>query len=130
MSFLSRLFRPKQTRPIPVLFGSQTGNAEQLARMVAKRIDTRLRATGSQAWHAQAQSLARFASITWEGTPLALFVTSTYGQGELPDNGARFWQWLTRVAFPPCGISAMPCWVSATGPTRIFAALPGSWTAD
>ncbi|WP_194920010.1 molybdopterin-dependent oxidoreductase [Catenulispora rubra] len=77
-----------QSRRLIVLWASQTGNAEQFAATAAERLATSGRVA----------ELLPMADATPEhlvpGTD-ALIVTSTFGDGDAPDNGAVFWQVLT-----------------------------------
>ncbi|MER6446760.1 bifunctional nitrate reductase/sulfite reductase flavoprotein subunit alpha [Streptomyces venezuelae] len=83
----------RQTRQTTVLWASQTGNAEDLAATVAAALAT----SGSPAGvHSMADHTA--ASLT-PGTDL-LVVTSTFGDGDAPDNGAAFWESLTAADAP------------------------------
>ncbi|MEU7604072.1 bifunctional nitrate reductase/sulfite reductase flavoprotein subunit alpha [Streptomyces sp. NPDC041003] len=74
-------------RKVIVLWASQTGNAEEFAATAAARL--------SEIGHAPA--LLSMADITpgqlTADTDL-LIVTSTFGDGDSPDNGAGFWQGL------------------------------------
>lgn len=57
-----------------------------------------------------------------------LFFASTFGDGEAPDNAARFWQALIAEAPPPDSrLYALACWLLAIPLTRNFAALAPSW---
>ncbi|HEV2638479.1 MAG TPA: bifunctional nitrate reductase/sulfite reductase flavoprotein subunit alpha [Actinocrinis sp.] len=75
------------TREVVVLWASQTGNAEEVAGNVGSRL--------SEA--GQRVSLRSMAEAPLEslqpGTD-CLIITSTFGDGDSPDNGADFWQWL------------------------------------
>lgn len=66
-----------------VAFASQTGSAEELAALAA---DT-LRIAGVPVRLCALQDLDR---DTLAGAERALFIVSTYGEGDAPDNGARF----------------------------------------
>jgi len=77
---------PAQTggRPVVVLWASQTGNAEEFASSVGARLAASGRAV-------TVRGMADCAPGTIApGTDL-LLVTSTFGDGESPDNGAEFW---------------------------------------
>ncbi|MEU6311490.1 bifunctional nitrate reductase/sulfite reductase flavoprotein subunit alpha [Streptomyces sp. NPDC047014] len=77
-----------EARKLVVLWASQTGNAEEFAAAAAAR----LTATG------RTPALLSMADTTpaqlTADTDL-LIVTSTFGDGDSPDNGAGFWQGLT-----------------------------------
>ncbi|MGV9269135.1 molybdopterin-dependent oxidoreductase [Kitasatospora sp. NPDC003701] len=80
-------------RELLVLWASQTGTAEEFAATAAARL------TGE----GRAASLLAMADTTprrlTPGTDL-LIVTSTFGAGDAPDNGAEFWQRLTAPDAP------------------------------
>ncbi len=74
---------------IQVLWASQTGNAEEFAGVVG----TRLAEAG---WRPVVRSMAdvgvdALTGLT-EGSADLLIITSTFGDGDAPDNGAAFWQ--------------------------------------
>lgn len=66
-----------------VVYASQTGNAEYLARRTAETLVTGgLQARATCISHLDADALAGATNI--------LFIASTYGEGDAPDNAARF----------------------------------------
>src|SRR5690349_6745541 len=77
--------------PLVILFGRQTGTAEGLARRIAKEAKAR---------GCQAKVVHAAAHTTVEGTKEThlLVVTSTYGEGDMPDNAQAFWDWLNTDA--------------------------------
>ncbi|MFD7290343.1 molybdopterin-dependent oxidoreductase [Streptomyces sp. NPDC059863] len=80
-------------REIVVLWASQTGNAEEIAASAARRL----------ADDGRAPRLLAMDDITPEALPRAadlLLVTSTFGDGEAPDNGALFWKTLGAPGVP------------------------------
>src|SRR5947209_5144402 len=79
------------TVPLLVLFGSQTGTAERLAKQFAKA--SRLRGCNPRVVDA-----AEHAGIDWTKEANLLVVTSTYGDGDMPDNAQGFWEWLQTEA--------------------------------
>lgn len=85
--------------PLLVMFGSQTGTAEKLAKRIAK--DARPRGCDARVIDAAAH-----ASIDWSKENNLLMVTSTYGDGEMPDNMQEFWSWLqTDAAVAMVGVN-------------------------
>ncbi|MGW6709930.1 molybdopterin-dependent oxidoreductase [Streptomyces sp. NPDC054956] len=80
-------------REVFVLWASQTGNAEEFAAAAAERI--------SAAGHSAA--LAGMDDTDLNSLPPAadlLLVTSTFGDGDAPDNGTGFWDALTAADTP------------------------------
>ncbi|MFF7865021.1 molybdopterin-dependent oxidoreductase [Streptomyces qaidamensis] len=80
-------------REIVVLWASQTGNAEEFATATAERLtSTGHRATLVGMDDADVGTLARTADL--------LFITSTFGDGDAPDNGSGFWDTLSGEQAP------------------------------
>lgn len=77
-----------------ICYGSQTGNAETLAKGIHQNLHRHFRKTGNQT-QVKLLGLDSFHHINWLEDAKVLFVTSTTGQGELPDQAQRFWRWLT-----------------------------------
>ncbi|HET9518406.1 MAG TPA: bifunctional nitrate reductase/sulfite reductase flavoprotein subunit alpha [Actinoplanes sp.] len=73
---------------LQVLWASQTGTAEDVARTLAKR----LAETGRQV---DLRDMDAAASELLDPEADLLVVTSTFGDGDAPDNGSAFWQSLT-----------------------------------
>lgn len=72
-----------------VLFGSQSGNAESIAKRLVKEAKKQgFEATIAALENASARMLAQ--------EKCALFVTSTWGEGDPPDNAVKFWKSSTR----------------------------------
>ncbi|WP_326812797.1 bifunctional nitrate reductase/sulfite reductase flavoprotein subunit alpha [Streptomyces scopuliridis] len=87
---------PGQATPgseVIILWASQTGNAEEIAASAARRL----------ADDGRAPRLLAMDDVTPDTLPRAadlLLVTSTFGDGEAPDNGARFWKTLSAPGVP------------------------------
>ncbi|MER7896491.1 bifunctional nitrate reductase/sulfite reductase flavoprotein subunit alpha [Streptomyces sp. NPDC096046] len=80
-------------REVVVLWASQTGNAEEFATATAERLtSTGHRATLVGMDDADVGTLARTADL--------LFITSTFGDGDAPDNGSGFWDALAAEQAP------------------------------
>ncbi|MFJ2828376.1 molybdopterin-dependent oxidoreductase [Streptomyces sp. NPDC087263] len=80
-------------REVVVLWASQTGNAEEFAAAVADRLITNgHRATLIDMDDAEPGNLPSGADI--------LLITSTFGDGDAPDNGSGFWAALTAPDTP------------------------------
>ncbi|MEV0783770.1 bifunctional nitrate reductase/sulfite reductase flavoprotein subunit alpha [Streptomyces sp. NPDC050423] len=85
---------PSAGREVVVLWASQTGNAEEFATAAADR----LTATGHRA------RLVGMDDADPRALPTAadlLLITSTFGDGDAPDNGSGFWAALTAADTPP-----------------------------
>ncbi|MGN8049035.1 sulfite reductase subunit alpha [Curtobacterium sp. 22159] len=81
------------TTTVDVLFGTQTGNAEFLAdELVA---GATARGLGGRATALDAVTPAQLAAMSH-----VLVVTSTYGEGEMPDNAGLFWEALQASTVP------------------------------
>jgi sulfite reductase (NADPH) flavoprotein alpha-component len=79
--------------PLAILFGSQTGTAEGLAKQFAKEAEQRGFAPRVLALNEHEQ-----ANLAAGGK--AVIISSTWGDGEPPDNAANFWSWLSADATP------------------------------
>ncbi len=75
------------TVPLLILFGSQTGTAEKLAKQIAKEAKSR-------GCVPHVTDAAEHSKIDWSKETNLLVVTSTYGDGDMPDNAQGFWDWL------------------------------------
>lgn len=84
---------PVALTPLTVLFGSQTGNAEKLAKRIAKE-------AGKRGFAPMIQDLAKYPVSQLAAERQVLLVTSTYGDGEPPDSAKRFWKELGAEAAP------------------------------
>jgi sulfite reductase (NADPH) flavoprotein alpha-component len=73
--------------PLLILFGSQTGTAEKIARGLSR--EAKMRGCNPRVMDAAAH-----ASIDWKAETNLLVVTSTYGEGDMPDNAQALWDWL------------------------------------
>ncbi len=80
--------------PLLIAFGSQSGNAESLAKRLAKEAAGRGFAAGvAELDSLQAADLQRQSNL--------ILVTSTWGEGEMPDNAAGFWEQLNQNGSSP-----------------------------
>lgn len=103
--FLAGVLNRAQTGPQPVEsvaaktplligFGSQSGNAEGLAKRLAKEAASRGFAAGVAGLDSlQAADLVKH--------PNLLLITSTWGEGEMPDNAVSFWEQLNKNGSSP-----------------------------
>ena len=83
----------KPLTPLTILFGSQTGNAENLSKRIAKE-------AGKRGFAPTIQDLGKYATAQLASESALLVVTSTYGDGEPPDNAKAFWEFLSSDATP------------------------------
>jgi len=78
---------------LPILFGSQTGSAEQLAKRFSKE--------ASQIGFApRVLELNSFKQIDFAREKIVLIITSTWGDGDPPDNALEFWNFLNSTNVP------------------------------
>ena len=78
---------------VVVLWASQTGNAEEFAATVAAALTARGIRT-------RALSMADLRPAELVAVQRLLVITSTFGDGDAPDNGAHFWRELTAKEAP------------------------------
>jgi sulfite reductase (NADPH) flavoprotein alpha-component len=81
------------TRRISVLWASQTGNAQDLAASIAAHLS-------ASELPARAVAMHEVGVDALAGDHDVLVVTSTYGAGDPPDNGAVFWRALAAAGAP------------------------------
>jgi sulfite reductase (NADPH) flavoprotein alpha-component len=84
---------PVERTPLTILYGSQTGTAEGLARKAAKGLS-------QQGFSAKALALDECAHPELANEAHLLVITSTYGDGEMPDNAQAFWDFLSAENAP------------------------------
>jgi sulfite reductase (NADPH) flavoprotein alpha-component len=83
----------KPLTPLTILFGSQTGNAENLSKRIAKE-------AGKRGFAPTVQDLGKYPTAQLASEQALLVITSTYGDGEPPDNAKAFWEFLSSDAAP------------------------------
>lgn len=83
-----------------VLYGSQSGNAEGLAHAASDKLKARLKPDGSPAFAPEVLGMDRFKDIAWSAETCVLMATSTWGDGDMPDNAVAFWEWLNGPEAP------------------------------
>ncbi|KAJ5716369.1 hypothetical protein N7493_008280 [Penicillium malachiteum] len=86
--------KPDQTRSVLILYGSETGNAQEVAEELGA-VTERLRF----ATHVSELNQVK-PEILFNYT-LTIFVVSTTGQGDLPANARTFWKSLLLKRLPP-----------------------------
>ncbi|KAF9927423.1 hypothetical protein BGZ67_007532, partial [Mortierella alpina] len=75
---------------LTVLFASQTGNAESISRNIHEQAQER----GFKSAHFV---LNDFAKVDWDTEECLVFVVSTTGDGDPPDNSTKFWRHLRKL---------------------------------
>jgi sulfite reductase (NADPH) flavoprotein alpha-component len=80
-------------RPLTILFGSQTGTAEGLAKKTAKVAETR-------GFAPKLVCMEKHDTVDFATAEHVLVITSTYGDGEPPDNAQSFWSYLKGESAP------------------------------
>ena len=70
---------------LAILFGSQTGNAEELAENTKKLAD-------KAGLESQVFDMDGFNAANLSSHKRILIITSTWGEGEMPDNAEDLWQ--------------------------------------
>ncbi|HWX18902.1 MAG TPA: sulfite reductase subunit alpha [Candidatus Binatia bacterium] len=83
----------KPGEPLLVLFGSQTGTAEGLARRVAKEAQQR-------GFAPKVLALNDYEEANLAAGGKAVIISSTWGDGDPPDNAVNFWNWLKADSAP------------------------------
>jgi sulfite reductase (NADPH) flavoprotein alpha-component len=84
---------PRPLRPLCILFGSQTGNCEALAKRTAKQ-------STQHGFAPIVQDLAKYSPAQLAAEENVLVLTSTYGDGDPPDNAKPFWDGLSQPTAP------------------------------
>jgi sulfite reductase (NADPH) flavoprotein alpha-component len=77
----------KTGEPLPILFGSQTGSAEGLAKRIAKE-------AAQRGFTPVVLPLNDHSQAGLSKAARAIIISSTWGDGDPPDNAANFWSWL------------------------------------
>jgi len=82
-----------KAEPLLILFGSQTGTAENIAKKLAKESAVR-------GFEPKIFPLNDFSAANFSAANKAVIISSTWGDGEPPDNAADFWSWLNAESAP------------------------------
>jgi sulfite reductase alpha subunit-like flavoprotein len=93
-----------------ILYGSQTGNALEVAERVereARRRHYRPRLLPADAYISQVARLPEEAAV--------VLIVSTTGQGEAPDNFAQLWKFLRRKSLAPGSLGGVAAAVFGLG---------------
>jgi len=83
----------KAADPLLVLYGSQSGSAEGLAKKFAKEAETK-------GFAPRVMDLNAAAKLDLTQEARAVIITSTWGDGEPPDNALEFWSHISAEAAP------------------------------
>ncbi len=78
---------------LPILYGSQTGTTEQLAKKLAKEADQR-------GYEPRLLEMSAFAKVDLKKEKRLLILTSTWGDGDPPENAGAFWDFLNSEQAP------------------------------
>jgi sulfite reductase (NADPH) flavoprotein alpha-component len=89
--------------PLLILYGSQSGNAENLAHDLAAI--ARMRVGGSPV-NPQVIGMDHYTEVDFASAKHILVISSTWGEGDMPDNAAAFWDWLQSDQAPGLGHAA------------------------
>ena len=84
---------PKNSEPLLILFGSQTGSAEGLAKKLAKE-------SQSRGFAPKILELNNYEAANLAAANKTVIISSTWGDGEPPDNAVNFWNWLNAESAP------------------------------
>ncbi|XP_040915620.1 NADPH-dependent diflavin oxidoreductase 1 isoform X2 [Toxotes jaculatrix] len=91
-----------------ILYGSQTGTAQDTAQRIARQ--------AKRKWlHVQVLPLDSYNVANLISESLVVFVCSTTGQGDPPDNMKNFWRFLFKKSLPVGSLSRLDCAVLGLG---------------
>ncbi len=79
--------------PLLVLYGSQTGTAEGVAKRAAK-------ASEARGFAPRLVPMDKYETVDLTKEERVIVITSTYGDGDPPDNAQGFWNWLSSDTAP------------------------------
>jgi sulfite reductase (NADPH) flavoprotein alpha-component len=83
----------KSSKPLLVLYGSQSGTAEGLAKRFAREAE-------GKGFAPCVMELNGAAQLDLTRVPRAVIITSTWGDGDPPDNAAAFWSHISADSAP------------------------------
>ncbi len=75
------------------LYGSQSGNAQALSESFSETLN-------NDGWAAVAVDMEHFSTIDLPSEKLVLVISSTWGEGDPPDNAIEFWEKFNGPNFP------------------------------
>ena len=82
-----------ELKPLLIMYGSQSGSAEGLASRLGKQ-------ARGKGFEARVLELNTFAKIDLTGEENLVIITSTWGEGDPPDNAVEFWEFIKADAAP------------------------------
>lgn len=82
------------SKPLLIAFGSQSGNAESLAKRLARE-------AAGRGFAARAAGLDSLQPADLVREQNVLLITSTWGEGDMPDNAASFWDAINQNGSSP-----------------------------
>ena len=82
-----------KTEPLLVLYGSQSGSAQGIAKSLKKE-------AAGKGFQARVMELNDYAKVDLSKEPNLVIVTSTWGDGDPPDNAVDFWNYINDDAAP------------------------------
>ncbi len=85
---------PKESHPLLIAFGSQSGNAESLAKRLARE-------AAGRGFTARAAGLDSLQPADLVREKNLLLITSTWGEGDMPDNALSFWDAINQNGSSP-----------------------------
>ena len=80
-------------KPLVLLYGSQTGTAEELAKKTSKE-------AAKRGFAPKLVDMAKYETVDLTKEENVLVITSTYGDGDPPDNAQAFWNFLASDTAP------------------------------
>ncbi|MDB5048980.1 MAG: hypothetical protein JWO30_2051 [Fibrobacteres bacterium] len=86
--------------PVLVLYGSQSGTAEGLSHALADKMKAYATTGGRARLEPRVVGMEKFKEIVWAEEARVLMLSSTWGEGDMPDNAVAFWDWLKGPAAP------------------------------
>lgn len=82
-----------KTEPLLVMYGSQSGSAEGLAKDIRKQAP-------AMGFSPRVMELNDYSKIDLSQEPNLIIVTSTWGEGDPPDNAVDFWKFIAAEEAP------------------------------
>lgn len=77
----------QETQEVTVLYGSQTGNCQRLAEQISQKLE-------AQQCQVTLAAMNDFKANTLKNVKTLLIIVSTHGEGDPPDNGVSFHEYL------------------------------------